>query len=587
MYPGEDQNKEEEGEEEGLDLGMPSYDNPGGGEIGGIQIFLNAGTSSAVPIGPLALSVDDEPIEDDGLAFDVDDDGVLRTVASAEYQMVEDAGALVVDHSGGRPSVAGDLAAEPFAVAASSGQGYAGLEDEGLLWGDDEPPVLADASDPVIHEQSSIPPESVRNPHPSFEPSDQGSVTAEARQQRTRRTKSLRPDKYTELSNKDLKDWNENYLNNMRAALRVKGQHVSLRDARKYAGLWSVGQGLGRVAFAFANDNTPHPLAVFSGDSLWEMLRGIEPTSRSSKKRSHSQSEGSNDSGQGGRRIRAKASSQGDVAHALKENDGHIIFGDGDDEGVNPAGDEDLDIESQVGRHAPPPLQDHSSGMPWNVSASRQSSAQALGSGFVARLSSSVGTGGGIPGGMDLAQLGPPSSALGRRGSRFTSASPLLGRGLSRLESQGLIDPSRLSIDAGDDFADLDQQLGADIDEDFELYGPSAIVDTQLAQQSQWIAATLENEAYNFLNFVQAHLRDQAAVHGSEAGGEDGGDDENGRERGIVTFRELLPLEQNSRVVAAQGMLHVLALATKGLLDVYQGEAFGEIEMAVAAVARE
>ncbi|KAK5065203.1 hypothetical protein LTR84_001040 [Exophiala bonariae] len=588
MFPGEDQNQEEEGEgEEGLDLVVPPYHTPGDGEIGRFQMFPGAGTSSAVQTGPVALSFDDEPIEDDGLIFDVDDNGVLRTVASGGYQLNEHPEVSGADHVQDRANVHGELANDPLgaAVVASSARGYVAPEDDGLLWGDDEENVHADASDAVSRQSNVTPTGSVNNPDPSFQPSDGPSITAAAAaaapQQRARRIKSLQPDQFTELSNKDLKDWNENYLVNMQAALRIKQQQVSLGDARKYAGLWSVGQGLGRVAFAFANDNTPHPLAIFSGDSLWEMLRGIEPKTQSRTKRSHSQSEGTDQSEAGSRRVRARTPPPGDVGHGFLEDDGHIIFDDGDNGEINPSGDDDFNIESQVGRYAPPSLQDYSSGMPWNVSASRQSSAQALGSGVIARLSSSVGTGGGIPGGMDLAPLGPPSSALGRRGSRLTSASPLLGRGLSRLGSEDLIDPSRLTIDTGDDFAELDQQLGADIDVDFELYGPSAIVDTQLAQQSQWVTATLENEAYNFLSFVQAHLRNEVGVNGSEQGGEEE-QDENGARRGVVTFSGLLPAEQNSRVVAAQGMLHVLALATKGLLDIYQEVAFGEIEMTVA-----
>ena len=48
-----------------------------------------------------------------------------------------------------------------------------------------------------------------------------------------------------------------------------------------------------------------------------------------------------------------------------------------------------------------------------------------------------------------------------------------------------------------------------------------------------------------------------------------------------MEFEVLLRPEENSRVVAAQGFLHVLTLVTKGLLVADQGVAFGGIELRV------
>lgn len=557
MYPGKDQ--EEDEDEEELQPAMPSYDTPGG-DIGGFEIIPGVGTSSLARTRPVISSFDEGPIMADDLIFDVDDDGILRTIANIDYQTPDG------NRTAFPPVDDDNFAVGPLEATAGGIHAHTELDDDNPIAHDEHPPLPA-ASDPPFLEENDDEPGPVSGSPESVQPSDDASLTAAAPQRRVRRVKSLRPDLITELSNKDLKDWNENYLVNMKAALRVKQQQISYGEARKYAGLWCVGQGLGRVAFAFANDSRPHPLTIFSGDSLWEMLRGSEPTRNT--KRSHSQSEGVQDSEEDDRRVRAKTSPPVDVTYDLQEGD--MMFGDAD-EGIDPAGD-DFNIESQVGRHAPPSLQDYSSGMPWNMSASRPSSGHALGSGLMARLSSSIG---GIPGGM---ALGPPS-ALGRHGSRLTSASPLLGRERSRLGSQETVDPSRLTID-WDEFANLDQQLGADVDVDFELYGPSAVVDTQTAQQSQWVAATLEKEAYNFLNFVQAHMRDEVGMASNEGEGAGEEEDQSITGRDSVTFGELLPPGQNSRVVAAQGMLHVLALATKGLLDLYQEVAFGEIEMAV------
>ncbi|KIX10337.1 uncharacterized protein Z518_01419 [Rhinocladiella mackenziei CBS 650.93] len=102
--------------------------------------------------------------------------------------------------------------------------------------------------------------------------------------------------------------------------------------------------------------------------------------------------------------------------------------------------------------------------------------------------------------------------------------------------------------------------------QDFEWYDHSATVDKQTAAQNQLAAATLENEACNFLIFVNAKIQTRA------------GEQQEGMK---ITLDELLPPTQNSQIVGAQALLHVLALATKGLLEVYQAGPFGEIEIAV------
>lgn len=152
-------------------------------------------------------------------------------------------------------------------------------------------------------------------------------------------------------------------------------------------------------------------------------------------------------------------------------------------------------------------------------------------------------------------------SSLDRRASRFPSASPLVGRGLPRYSS--------LELPMGNDDDDLlggrlmsdDQAL-----DDFQLYGPGAAVDTQTAADSQWVRSTLNQEANNFLAFVQAKIKEFPAA-------EDDEEDElsrDARPRVSVTFEELLPPEQNTKVVASQALYHVLALATKSLLHVQQ-----------------
>lgn len=207
--------------------------------------------------------------------------------------------------------------------------------------------------------------------------------------------------------------------------------------------------------------------------------------------------------------------------------------------------------------------------MPWNaLISSRTGSARPVG-----YTSSAAGR----LGGFDLA-LGPPST----QGHRVTSASPLLGRGkqsatrYSSLEIPGQDQPSG---DVGT-FDDDGFQLPDLGDEEFELHGPAAGVSTQQANNSEWLANTLEDEANNFFAFLQAELEKRSPVL-EKAESQDLGSDGDGIGRGTVTFEELLPPESNSKVVGAQGLLHVLTLVTRGAVTVKQQEDFGEIEMSI------
>jgi meiotic recombination protein REC8 len=185
-------------------------------------------------------------------------------------------------------------------------------------------------------------------------------------------------------------------------------------------------------------------------------------------------------------------------------------------------------------------------------------------------------------------EFGPPSALTRRHGSRLASASPLLGRGgtMTRYSSFELLEkPDLMSGEAGDSaFERAGMQLGDDDlvdDPEFQLYGPAAAVDTQTAAQSQWVVGALDTEAHNFLAFLRAEIA--AKIVGAErAGGQL--EDEDAE---TVTFEGLLPPEQHSKVVASQGLLHVLSLVTKGLIVVRQEEAFAKIEIGVVTVEEE
>jgi meiotic recombination protein REC8, fungi type len=232
----------------------------------------------------------------------------------------------------------------------------------------------------------------------------------------------------------------------------------------------------------------------------------------------------------------------------------------------------------EVGRTAPEELPERrSSQTPWGIySAPRPGSTRHFGSAAAGMTSSAGGPGRGF-------ELGLPSAFSGRA-SRLTTASPLQGRSQPVPLSQRISIIStpgrrRLAISSGlgEDY----DMLGGEIpllegeSEDFQLCGPSAAVDTQTAAQSQWLAAALDSESRNFLVFVDAQMQAKEPMVLEEQ--QDGG----WGPRQAVTFEDLLPSTQHTRMVAAQAFLHILTLASKSLVIVSQHEGFGDIEIAI------
>ena len=126
-------------------------------------------------------------------------------------------------------------------------------------------------------------------------------------------------------------------------------------------------------------------------------------------------------------------------------------------------------------------------------------------------------------------------------------------------------------------------QVGAGGDYEFELFGPAAHVDSQTAARSQWVREALDSEGMNFLAFLKAEIEAKKTA-GTGVGGTEGGDGKLEDDESLpITFEVLLPPRQHSKVVAAQGLLHVLSLATKGLVRVRQHEVFGKIEIAAVS----
>ena len=155
------------------------------------------------------------------------------------------------------------------------------------------------------------------------------------------------------------------------------------------------------------------------------------------------------------------------------------------------------------------------------------------------------------------------------------SASPLIGRGSVRYSSL------ELPI-AADDHELLGGRRISESQalDEFQLYGPGAAVDTQTAADSQWVRSTLNQEASNFLAFVEAKITEIPIPEDEE-------EDElagQAQPKVSVAFEEMLPPQENTKIVAAQALYHVLALATKGLINVEQSPADSQIDISLPAL---
>ena len=146
-----------------------------------------------------------------------------------------------------------------------------------MMMGDDSEPRLPPAEPFPMNDrpgeqqtQQTAPPDSSVNEIPESTSTE----TAGASERRARPRKRVQFDQRTGLQNKDLGDWNTNYLDNMANMSRVKQQKRATTQGRKNAAFWILGQGIGGVKANFGEDREPHPLAIFSGQALLDALTG-------------------------------------------------------------------------------------------------------------------------------------------------------------------------------------------------------------------------------------------------------------------------------------------------------------------------
>ncbi|KAF2741177.1 hypothetical protein EJ04DRAFT_530763 [Polyplosphaeria fusca] len=358
------------------------------------------------------------------------------------------------------------------------------------------------------------------------------STQAAPMQRKRRKTRIIPADTMMELHNQDLADWNRDYLQNMAAASRVKNAHHAARMAKKNAEYWVWGAGIG----GFADPN-------FRGDALFELLTGKKRYA--SPKGTRDRDSGIDDETQGDSR----------PTHRKLDEDEQIGLHD-EEEGVFPNDNEEVELP----RDAPLALDDDLglSAMPWNISASIRGSSAIPRSGRAGAPSSLTG---------------PPGSLRHRTG-RMISASPLHGRGQpGGLETLG-------GLGGDEDFGNFPS-------DDFDFGGPagfdsSSVAGAAIAQPSVRMHEGLTVEGGNFLAFVHDAIADKRRRHQESLGDlDDPLQVEAAADVDEVLFEEILPPTENSRRVAAQGFMMALTLGTRGILDVKQGELYGEIVLLI------
>ncbi|CAG8398639.1 unnamed protein product [Penicillium salamii] len=362
------------------------------------------------------------------------------------------------------------------------------------LWDDqilvDEPPVVqTDQMDIDTH---------IPGPNPNNVPPVEVDIQP-TRMRRIRQPKVIITDEATSLRNVELGRWNNEYIANMTEARHQKQQSKSQTLSKKNAAFWVFGQGIGSVGIGLGVQHSTHPLNIFSGSELFDAV--------CQRKRKHTEEKPEE------RRVRSK------------------------EEELSRANLDRLNMDDEVGRDAPSSiLDDRSSQMPWNITASIKSSLRPR------RFGSSE-----------------ISSRKGR--SRLASASPLAGRGYRDIED----------LDFGDDL-DLTRYLEGELATDRENISSISPKRSLLGVAK----ASLDTESLHFFDFMKSRMGVEKGISLSPRG------------RGLassvdrvdsITFASLMPPVITTRAVATQALVHVLALATKGVVCIHQDRGDGDSDL--------
>jgi meiotic recombination protein REC8, fungi type len=109
------------------------------------------------------------------------------------------------------------------------------------------------------------------------------STSISAPHRRARGPKPLKFDERPGLTNDELRQWNEGYLNNMQQAIDAKHPYKLASQAKKNADHWVFGRGIGEVGSGLGQDYVHGPLQMFSGTTLLAAVTGREPSPAGTK----------------------------------------------------------------------------------------------------------------------------------------------------------------------------------------------------------------------------------------------------------------------------------------------------------------
>jgi len=368
------------------------------------------------------------------------------------------------------------------------------------------------------------------------------SPSAVAPFQRNPRIPKIIPlDAATELTSRDLREWTENYLQNMaeKAAASLRGRAPSL--AKRNAHEWTLGGGIASIATG-SQRIVPSPLNIFHGALLYEAIAGV-PLYPSGIKRPL------DDTG-----VQALDLER----HVRPRMDEEEQVGRGEDVGLIGEGMLLPSDEVEMLRETAEGLEDVSSAMPWNITASIRGSSAAR---------QRLGSVSGLP----FSQL--RESVPGSRGQRLVSASPLSGRGAQA----GLVATDVEHFEALTSDQSHRGDLGGPTSvgyDDFETYVRAAEAETRTAAQLSWQKGTLDQESNNFRDFLEHAIEERRHQMNQSSASRSVIDS--------IAFEELLNPRANSTVVAARALLQILTLASQNMIKATQSEAYGQIELRLA-----
>lgn len=348
--------EEHESKEPALEL--PSGDISLGAHVGGFDLDLTAGLSSegrsesraTIP----SILEEDSGILNVGWEFDEHGNMIETADASKSAAVVASGGNIPVSRLGTDSAISarvrqehveGRLATEKVrlpsapqstATAVDIGQNL-GFDDGMLAFGEDEhvlPEVQRMSPHQIVGQgETTHPPATASSVQPVE--GELSSTALSAPHGRARAPKTLASDERPGLTNDELRQWNEGYLDNMRQAVDAKHPYKLVHQAKKNAEYWVLGQGIGRVGRGLGQDHAPGPLQMFSGLTLLAALTGRDMSTAGTK---HARSPSTTNSAEEEeRRVRAREEEGERVGRGLGDQDLSLA---GVDEGVFVGGDE-------------------------------------------------------------------------------------------------------------------------------------------------------------------------------------------------------------------------------------------------------